>query len=93
MKYLLVLAVILIQFQIAWLHMDIRRTQTSLKQAHSLIAELRFHTKQSCLAIPDDAICVDKTVFFKLPGGSHRKEIRRVCAWKSPVEQKWKEDE
>ncbi len=92
MKYLLILAIIFLQFQILLQDMSIRRIQTSLNQAHQRIAELKFHTKEPCMSLPSDAKCSLKTVHFKMPGGSLRKEIRRVCGWSTSTKQEWKEN-
>ena len=69
---------------------DIENMQLRLRVVEVRLDDVKLHSKNPCLTIPDSAKCWDKTVFFKLPGGSLRKELRRICAWKSPKAQVWK---
>jgi len=57
------------------------------------LISIQWHYKQPCLGLPPDAKCMNKTVHFRMPGGSLRKEIRRVCGWSTELKQEWKEAE
>jgi hypothetical protein len=62
-----------------------------LETIENNLTVIEMHYKRPCLGLPHDAKCSHKTVHFRMPGGSMRKEIRRVCGWSAEVEQKWKE--
>jgi hypothetical protein len=94
-KYVIVylLVAFVVAFHSYLMNRDIKDLQRRVDAMQIEIDDLNMHSKTPCLTIPDGSPCQDKTVFFRLPGGSLRKEIRRICVWKSPLAQIWKEDE
>lgn len=72
------------------MQIELEELQGKVQSIQIQLDDIKMHSKDPCMSIPDGSPCWDKTVFFRMPGGSLRKEIRRICAWKSPVAQKWK---
>lgn len=69
---------------------DVENTIERLAVVEAKLIEVKFHYKEPCLTIPEGSQCAHKTMFFRLPGGSMQKAIRRVCWWESDgIAQEW----
>ena len=82
----IVVLILLVYFNMV----DIEDIKPRLRVAEVMLDDIKMHSKNPCMTIPYGSSCQDKTVFFRMPGGSLRKELRRICAWKSPKAQVWK---
>jgi len=89
MKVILLIIVISLAALLIPMQIELEQLQELAAENKVRLDDYKMHSKEPCMSLPDSAKCWDKTVHFRMPGGSLRKELRRICAFTSPNAQVW----
>jgi hypothetical protein len=92
MKTILFVVVISLAALLVPMQIELEQLQKLAAANKVRLDDYKMHSKTPCMALPDNTPCWDKTVHFRMPGGSLRKELRRICAFTSPKAQVWKDE-